>query len=149
MGCELHITRAQDWTQSDRLPITPEEWLAVVRSDPELNIDEQNSPYFAVWSGPCSDPDGGWFDWTLGRIHTKSPNRAILAKMLQLADRFGAVVQGDDGEIYRDASEMPGRPSASELSVYRWHRVIMTFGPIIMIAAVAWLVVKVILWLSG
>jgi hypothetical protein len=59
------------------------EWLAVVAEDPELHIDEDNGPYFAVWSGPCTDPDGRWFDWADGCISTKNPDPAILGKMLR------------------------------------------------------------------
>ena len=118
MGYEFHITRAADWSQSGQLPITAEEWLAVVGGDPELRIDEQNGPYFAVWSGQCSDPDGGWFDWSDGQINTKNPDQAILAKMLQLADRLGGAVQGDDGEIYGDPSQISNGRSAQELSVH-------------------------------
>jgi hypothetical protein len=66
VGYEFHITRAPDWGKSDHQPITAEEWLAVVAGDPELQIDEQNGPYFAIWSGPCSNDKDGWFDWSDG-----------------------------------------------------------------------------------
>jgi hypothetical protein len=107
MGWEVHMTRADDWSNSDQRPITPEEWLAVVHSDPELRIDEANGPYFAVWSGPCSYPDGAWFDWAEGCVSTKNPDRAILGKLLQLAAKLGAVVQGDDGEVYSRPEDLP------------------------------------------
>jgi hypothetical protein len=100
MGWEVHLTRAANWSDSDQHPITAEEWLAVVATDPELSIDTTNGPYFAVWSGPSSYPDGGWFDWADGCVSTKHPDQAILGKLLQLAARLGAVVQGDDGEVY-------------------------------------------------
>jgi hypothetical protein len=38
MGYELHITRKRDW--SDAGPeITLDEWLALVRSDPDMRLD--------------------------------------------------------------------------------------------------------------
>ena len=83
MGWEFHITRADDWSESAEKPISAAEWLAVVAEDPELHIDEDNGPYFAVWSGPCTDPDGRWFDWADGCISTKNPDPAILGKMLR------------------------------------------------------------------
>lgn len=107
MGWEVHMTRADPWTDSAARPITSDEWLAVVASDPELRIDPANGPYFAVWSGPCSYPDGGWFDWADGCVSTKHPDRAILGKLLQLAARLGAFVQGDDGEVYTCPEDLP------------------------------------------
>jgi hypothetical protein len=116
MGWEVHLTRADDWTDSEANPITAPEWLAVVAADPQLRLDTQNGPYFAVWAGPCNHPDGAWFDWADGCVSTKNPDRAILAKMLQLADKLGGRVQGDDGEEYIrpedlfEPTETPRRP---------------------------------------
>lgn len=107
MGWEVHLTRAEDWAASDERRIGVEEWLAVVEADPELRIDPGNGPYFAVWSGACSYPEGGWFDWTDGCITTKHPDRAILSKLLQLGEKLGAVVQGDDGEVYARPEDLP------------------------------------------
>jgi hypothetical protein len=149
MGYEFHITRAENWAESDQRPITAEEWLAGVGGDPELHIDEQSGAYFAVWSGPCSYPGGAWFDWSDGQIFTKNPDQAILAKMLQLADRLEGVVQGDDGEIYRDASQISNGRSAQELSVRRWDRFLRVAGVAIVILAVCVLARRLILWLSG
>ncbi len=70
-------------------------------------------PYFAVWSGPCTDPDGGWFDWADGCVSTKNPDRAILGKLLQLADKLGAVVQGDDGEVYMRCEDLFSDPEVA------------------------------------
>ena len=39
MGWEIHITRAENWYDSDQHPITAEEWLALVQADPELTIE--------------------------------------------------------------------------------------------------------------
>jgi hypothetical protein len=107
MDWEVHMTRADHWADSNQRPITADEWLAVVAADPELRIDENNGPYFAVWSGPCSYPDGGWFDWDEGCVKTKHPDRAILGKLLQLAAELGAVVQGDDGKMYTRPEDLP------------------------------------------
>lgn len=93
--------------ESEQHPITADEWLAVVAADPELRIDEANGPYFAVWAGTCSYPEGGWFSWEDGCVTTKHPDRAVLNKMLQLAAKLGAVVQGDDGEVYTCCEDWP------------------------------------------
>src|SRR5262245_55779019 len=107
MGWEVHMTRAEHWTESDQCPITKEEWLAVIKADPELRIEEANGPCFAVWPGPCIYPEGSWFDWPDGQVNTKNPDRAILGKLLQLADKLSATVQGDDGEIYSCPEDLP------------------------------------------
>lgn len=107
MGYELHVTRAGDWAENDASQISPEEWTKLVESDPELQFDTRNGPYFAVWAGHVEHPQS-WFDWSEGNIHTKSPDRPTLGKMLQLAQRLGAKVQGDDGEVYESVDDHPG-----------------------------------------
>ena len=99
MGYDLHITRAEDWGESRSNPITAEEWLAVVESDPELSPAGYNGPYFALWRGPSENPEP-WLDWSDGRVHTKNPDAPLVGKMIRLAGRLGARVQGDDGEFY-------------------------------------------------
>jgi hypothetical protein len=102
MGYDLHITRAENWFDSQQKPITPEEWLAVIGRDPELVIDPRdNGPYFALWlKHSLVHGDHPWLDWFEGRVHTKYPDRKTLGKMLEIASRLGAKVQGDNGEQY-------------------------------------------------
>src|SRR5437867_11832752 len=101
MGYDIHITRARLWAESDQNPITAEEWLALVEEDPELTPQESalQGGYGAAWSGPSIYPDP-WFTWWDGQIYTKNPDDAMWQKMAQIARHFGAIVQGDDGEIY-------------------------------------------------
>ena len=109
MGWEVHMTRADRWSDSDQRPISADEWRTVVAADPELRIEAANGPHFAVWSGPCSYPDGAWFDWADGCVSTKNPDRPILDKLLRPAVELGAVVQGDDGELYSRPEDLtPG-----------------------------------------
>lgn len=146
MGWEVHMTRAAHWPDSDRHPITAEEWLAAVATDPELRLDAANGPYFAVWSGPCSYPEGGWFDWAGGCVSTKRPDRAILGKMLQLAARLGARVQGDDGEEYTDASQLAEERSAATRSVLRWQRLVRVVGVAVLVLSAGWLSLQAVRW---
>ena len=39
MGYDVHITRAEHWTESDSTPIGLDEWLSYVGSDPEMRLD--------------------------------------------------------------------------------------------------------------
>jgi hypothetical protein len=146
MGYEFHITRALDWSESEQSPIAAAEWLQLVAADPELHIDEQNGPYFAVWSGTASDPEGGWFDWSDGCISTKNPDRAILTKMLELALKLRAKVQGDDGEIYTDASQLPDMTSPQAASVLKWHRRIEVWGPVLIVLTLGFLIFEAVRW---
>src|SRR5262245_49469907 len=99
MGYDLHITRADNWADNDGAQISAEEWLAIVRNDPELTLLPENGPCFTHWSGPSrlAEP---WLDWSEGNVYTKYPDSALLRKMANLATQLGARVQGDDGEFY-------------------------------------------------
>jgi hypothetical protein len=103
MDYDLHITRAEFWAESDAEPIAEDEWLRVVDDDPQLRSDPKNAGY-TLWLGP-SKHEKPWFHWSRGNISTKNPDRPIVAKMLEIANRLGASVQGDDGESYQDASD--------------------------------------------
>ncbi len=106
MGYDLHITRGEKWTENQGNYISHEEWLTLVETDTELTLDSRNGPYFAMWSGPSKN-ECPWFDWFEGNIYTKYPDQIMLKKMIQIANRLGATVQGDDGEIYESISDYP------------------------------------------
>ena len=105
MGDDLHITRAELWADNAATPITAAEWHAYVAADPELTLDPRNGPHMVLWTGPSVHVEP-WLDWSDGDIYTKYPDRALVAKMLQVADHFGARVQGDDGENYCDPDQV-------------------------------------------
>jgi len=104
MGYDLHITRRSFWADDDGPEITSSEWLQVINNDPSLNISNYNGEFFALWSGP-SEYDEPWLDWRDGVIYSKSPDEALIQKMLELSSILGAQVQGDDGEIYSSPTE--------------------------------------------
>jgi hypothetical protein len=104
MGYDVHITRADNWAENQGREISRDEWFALVASDPELTIERQKREVFVKWSGPCQYPDA-WFTWWRGNIYTKNPDKAIIAKMIQMAAKLGARVQGDDGEFYDTAPD--------------------------------------------
>lgn len=106
MGYDFHITRAEFHADNAGREITAEEWLRYVESDPELRLIPANGKYFARWNGKSKYLDP-WFDWFEGNIDTKNPDKAIVGKMLLIARQLGARVQGDDGEFYDDASQIP------------------------------------------
>jgi hypothetical protein len=98
MPYQLHITRASDWMNSTDVPITAAEWLKLVRTDSELIPDPSRGPYFVRWESSAG-PEG-WMEWSDGRINSAYPDSALLKKLVSIAERLGAKVQGDGGEVY-------------------------------------------------
>lgn len=99
MGYDLHITRAKYHFDNAGHWITAEEWLRYVEQDPDLKLAGYNGDYFALWSGKSEYPDP-WLDWFEGNIYTKSPDDPLIDKMVEIAKKLNAKVQGDDGEVY-------------------------------------------------
>jgi hypothetical protein len=114
VGCDVHITRKQHWSNDEGPGISLEEWTEVVRTDPEMRLDgsaEVTTPAgdviryenqgLAVWTAYSGR--GGrtpWFDYRRGRIVVKNPDERMLKKMGDLAQPLSARVEGDEGEIY-------------------------------------------------
>jgi len=114
MGYDLHITRRRHWTAGGA-DIAASEWLSVVDADPELQIMRDASPYLAVWTG-SSKAETLWLNWADGVISAKNPPPKLIDKMVAIAKGLGAMVQGDDGEVYEsgDQPPRPYRPSLAE-----------------------------------
>lgn len=99
MGYDLHITRAEHWANNDENPISAQEWLELVKEDPELIPSPENGECFVIWRGTTQSPEI-WFNWWNGNIYTKNPDKATLCKLYQMAQRLNAQLQGDEGEIW-------------------------------------------------
>jgi hypothetical protein len=116
MGYEVHITRAELWTDSDVVPIRLEEWLAYVEHDPEMRldgfaeaqttagdwirVDDESMSVWTKWSKHGVGGSMAWFSWFEGGVGVCHPDKEILDKMRQIAAYFHANVIGDDGEKY-------------------------------------------------
>lgn len=114
MGYDVHITRADDWSESESNPITLDEWLTYIANDPGMRLDnsaEVETPDgvlryenegLAVWTAYSAHDQNGmaWFDYRRGQIIVKNPDNEILAKMKQVAAALQAKIIGDDGEFY-------------------------------------------------
>ena len=104
MGYDFHITRAEDWTESEDAPIAREEWIELASNDGELFPMPENGDAFYAFGG--RDNPHSWFDWFEGKVFTKNPDKLVLTKMLELAGRLQARVQGDDGELYESPDDL-------------------------------------------
>ena len=116
MGYELHITRKEHWFDDEGLEISLSEWLKAIESDPELRFDgfaearlpsdhilRVDDPSMAVWiKNPDHNrnSDMAWIWRSNGNIEAKNPDNATRKKMWQIAQIFGAKLQGDEGECY-------------------------------------------------
>jgi hypothetical protein len=114
MGYDVHITRAENWWDEDAPPISEDEWKSVVASDssfeitgfaeaqtPKGEVIRIESPLLTVWYGHSSQ-SLVYFSFRRGHISCKNPDDEILQKMLQIAAKLDAKVQGDEGEIYNE-----------------------------------------------
>jgi hypothetical protein len=106
MAYDLHITRAGSWMFNDGYEIPVEEWASIIEQDPELTHDPGGGICFAYWRGAYS-PEDAWFDWFEGNIFAKSPDRATVSKMLDIASWLGGQVQDDNGQVYTSPDQWP------------------------------------------
>ena len=113
MGYALHIEREEVLD-----PVTGDEWVDYVRSDPEMELAtggrvdaklpdgdvlSYTSEGLAIWIGhPRHDPIGFrcLLDYRDGGIHISNPDDETIDKMRQIAERLRAKVAGDEGEQY-------------------------------------------------
>lgn len=116
MGYELHITRGANWHDEAKELITLDEWIAYVKSDPEMRLDgfaeatlddgsvfRTEDPSLAVWVAYSRDGvDGGhaWMWHFDGNVQAKNPDPEIVAKMWRIAQSLRARLVGDEGEEY-------------------------------------------------
>jgi hypothetical protein len=104
VGYDLHITRKANLSDEDGLSIGEAEWRHVIENDPDLSLDQEtectmtNGAYvFAAWKGQA-----GLLGWYNGEVSATYPDAPLIQKMVQIAESLGAIVQGDDGEVYRE-----------------------------------------------
>jgi hypothetical protein len=117
MGYDIHITRKENWfDEDDANEIKLTEWIDYIKSDHEMRPDNQASATpdsgdpviykndgLAVWTSYSKnglDDNYAWFDFRSGNVTVKNPDEEIKNKMIDIATRLNAKVQGDDGEIY-------------------------------------------------
>ena len=147
MGYDFHITRRNDWSDDDGPAITADEWLRVVEDDPELRLDSTNGPHHALWDGPSNGAEA-WLDWSRGNIFAKNPDQPVIQKMVEIAGRLDAKVQGDDGEVY-GARYLSGPEHSPVVTSRVWLEFIAGMAmPAVLLLALGTALLALILWLS-
>lgn len=134
MGYELHITRREDWADTETQDIPLEEWLAYVDSDIELELTNrydvkigtetqfQNRPGYCEWNAHPTGKEPNarpWFSFWEGSIDTKSQDAPTIRKMIQIASALNAKVHGDEGEIYTEEYLAELESEEKQKTVYR------------------------------
>ena len=122
MGYDIHITRQDNWFDDNMSrKISLEEWTSFISSDTEMRLDNYaeatttagefirvESEGLSVWTKFSGDGLNGnhvWFDYNQGNITVKNADNEIITKMLAIADRLNAKVQGDEGEVYECSAD--------------------------------------------
>lgn len=100
MGHDVYITRAPHFLDGAQDPIDKQDWRALVASDPELSMPDPAVPDYAVWSGQTGVRTP-WIDLADGNLFSRSPDHSFVRKLIDIAGRLGARVQGEGGELYR------------------------------------------------
>ena len=100
MGYHITILRSDGARQ---IPIAEPEMLELLRSRPDLSFREAEAGHIEF--GPADRPAAPLLVWQNGEIWTDGPDEATLSLMLELAERLGARVRGDELETYRTPTE--------------------------------------------
>jgi hypothetical protein len=102
VGYELHITRAQDWVDSEDAPISPTEWERAARADGRLvdvatlGGDDPSGSAF-VWRDELG-PSLYWFE---GQVQVKGVrSQQEIGEIAAFGAELDANLVGDDGEHY-------------------------------------------------
>ncbi|MCM3786169.1 hypothetical protein M3231_24740 [Neobacillus mesonae] len=108
MSYDIHITRANHWTQSTESPISLNELKAIF----SLKNDFEYSNTFSISAPIQISISGDFFIWQAddvivpfryfeGRLTVSGADEGdVIDKMKEVASELNAKVQGDEGELY-------------------------------------------------
>lgn len=96
MGYSVHVRRDGWW--EGRNPITSDEWNSYILNHPEfVPCGHLGGQTMHCWSEHKDFPSFLYFN---GDIEVQEFDLEICRKLLEMAAFFGAVVQGDELEVY-------------------------------------------------
>ncbi len=98
-GYDLHVTRKKDWADKSGPKITNSEWSEYLKSDKQIKSDKGlGKDGYVVTLASTRFPL--FFDPKNGELYTTDPDKIAIEKLIEIAKRLNARVQGDDGEFY-------------------------------------------------
>ncbi|EPF80461.1 hypothetical protein GCM10025882_33300 [Acinetobacter gyllenbergii] len=103
-GYDLHITKKEFYFNEGEC-ITPAEWHAYMMLDPSVKSDLQNSAQdFLILIDKQEIPL--IYSHDSCSLSIKNPSPEVIRKMIEIANKLHATVQGDDAEIYITPEEI-------------------------------------------
>jgi hypothetical protein len=105
MSIYVYVTRKPDPLEDEGPDISEQEWIEVIKSDPDLAIVDppdrrpRDRQTYAVWN---SYPGGypAWFALGAGSIEVKGLDDALLAKLRYFATKLNARIVSEMGEEF-------------------------------------------------
>ncbi|XZF15906.1 hypothetical protein ACTHGU_07195 [Chitinophagaceae bacterium MMS25-I14] len=70
-----------------------------------IRTESEGLSVWTMYSGDGLNGNHAWFDYDHGNITVKNPDNEIITKMLTIAAKLNAKVQGDDCEVYELTSD--------------------------------------------
>ncbi|MEH0826080.1 MULTISPECIES: hypothetical protein [unclassified Micromonospora] len=108
MGYELHISRAEEYYDSEEHPIALDEWLSYAGSNPTLSEDGWLGSDPPVFGYTCTDGSVVSLAWFEGAIDIKGHfNGDAYQEFGTIAEDLQANLQGDHGERYTADGVLP------------------------------------------
>ena len=121
MSYDVHITRKEDWSDTEGPNITRNEWVKYLAIDKSMQLDGDHSAEVdtKVASGAKEPTHARWNDWPdrvpgereawmwleHGNIMATNADAAFRQKLFLVADSLSARLMGDDGEVYNSIGE--------------------------------------------
>ncbi|MBY8873275.1 hypothetical protein K7640_15680 [Micromonospora sp. PLK6-60] len=111
MGYELHISRAEEYYDSEEHPVALDEWLSYAESNSTLRVggwlgwDEDRQP---IYEYTCADGSVVSLTWFEGAIEIKGHfDGDAYREFGALAEDLRGNLQGDEGERYTSDGVLP------------------------------------------
>ena len=98
-GYNLHVTRKVHWANDVGPKISFKEWKEHVSADRDILRDQNNSEFDFVVTLP-NETFPVWYNTRTNEIYTKNPSKNAIRKLIEIAEKLKAKVQGDEGEFY-------------------------------------------------
>lgn len=98
-GYDFHITRKNHWANDVGPKISFDEWKEYVLTDHQVIRDSNNSEFDFIVTLP-NEVFPLWYNTRTSEIYTKNPSEDAIRKLIEIAEKLKAKVQGDEGEFY-------------------------------------------------